>query len=199
MPRNVIMVITSPLRKKPDILENSLEETKQLQELIDSLLFLSNSNEKDIQNRFEDIEIDEIIIDILSENKKLTLEKNIVIEFKEFNNTICHGHALLIKILVSNIIQNSLKYSNKDSKIIIDLKDDTLLIEDFGIGIKEDDLKNIFDSFYRVNKARGRGGYGLGLSIVKNIALLHHFKLDVTSTIGTKFIVTFSKSNKSNI
>ncbi len=174
-----------------DILNNSLQEAKQVQGIIDSLLFLSNSNQKDIQSRFETVQLDELLIDVISENKILTKEKNIAIEFKILNSTICKGHPLLLKILLGNIFQNSIKYSNKDSKIVINLKDDILSIKDYGIGIKDEDLPFLFDRFYRVDKVRGRSGYGLGLSIVKNISDLHNFKIDIKSQYGkfTEFII----------
>jgi len=176
------------------IMNTSLEETKQLQELIDSLLFLSNSNSFEIQEQFESLDIDEILMDIISEYTYLTKEKDITIEFLSFENVKVIGQVNLVKILIANIIQNSIKYSNKDSQILISLDNDILKIKDFGIGIKEEDITRVFDRFYRVNEARSRGGYGLGLSIVKNIADVHSFKLDVKSIYGeyTEFIVFFS-------
>jgi signal transduction histidine kinase len=173
------------------ILRSSLEESKELQELIDSLLFLSNANE--LKQMFEKIELDEIIIDVISEYKELTKDKNIVIEFESLENCIAFGHPLLVKIMIGNIIQNSIKYSNKNSKIIISLKDKELSIKDFGIGIKEKDIKYLFDRFYRVDEARVRGGYGLGLSIVENIVNEHNYKITLESKYGeyTKFIIKF--------
>ncbi|MGB5866650.1 MAG: ATP-binding protein [Arcobacteraceae bacterium] len=176
-----------------EILKSSLQESKQLQELIDSLLFLSNANENELKAKFEKIELDEILMDIISEYKQLTKDKNIAIEFESLENMVSQGHPLLVKIMVGNIIQNSIKYSNPDSKIIISLKNKELSIQDFGIGIKEKDIKYIFDRFYRVDEARGRGGYGLGLSIVQNIANIHNYTLDIKSSYGeyTKFTIRF--------
>ncbi len=175
------------------IMSTSLEETKQLQELVDSLLFLSNSNAIEIQEQFESLDIDEILVDIITESACLTKEKSIAIEFVSFENVKVIGHVYLVKILISNIIQNSIKYSNKDSQILISLDNDILKIKDFGIGIKKEDISHIFDRFYRVDEARSRGGYGLGLSIVKNIADVHSFKIDVKSNYKeyTEFTVSF--------
>jgi len=179
-----------------EILKSSLEENIQLQELINSLLFLSNSDEKEIQKKFKDIEVDELIMDILSEYKYLTKEKNISIEFESFEHVIAQGDYQLLKILIRNIIQNSIKYSLNDSKIIISLKNKDLLISDFGIGIPKEDLLYIFDRFYRVDKARVRGGYGLGLSIVKNIAKIHNYTIHIESELErfTKFYMKFDSN-----
>jgi len=164
-----------------NILSSTLEETKLLQELINSLLFLSKSNNQEIQEEFIEIEVDDIITDVISQNKKLIEEKNIKFEFKHLENVVCIGHPLLLRILVGNIIQNSIKYSQKSSKIEIDLSNNILKIKDYGIGIKEEDIENIFDRFYRVDESRGGSGYGLGLSIVKSIALIHNFEIVVQS------------------
>ncbi len=163
------------------ILKSTLEETKLLQELINSLLFLSKSNNKEMKSKFENVELDEIITDVISQNKKLIKEKDIKFEFKKLDSVSCQGHPLLLRILVGNIIQNSIKYSHKSSKVEIYLDKDILKIKDYGIGILPCDIENIFDRFYRVDKARGRSGYGLGLSIVKSIANIHDFEITVQS------------------
>jgi len=175
------------LRKERDneeykeILNSVLEETKLLQELINSLLFLSKANNQEMKSKFEEIELDEIVTDIISQNKKLIEEKDIVFKFLSLDSVSCQGHPLLLRILVGNIVQNAIKYSHKHSTVEIYLDKDTLKIKDYGIGIQETDLENIFDRFYRVDASRGRGGYGLGLSIVKSIAVIHNFEVSVQS------------------
>ena len=164
-----------------NILNTILEETKLLQELINSLLFLSKANNKEMQSKFETVELDEIITDVIAQNKQLIEEKDIKFKFKKLDSVGCQGHPLLLKILVGNIIQNSIKYSHKSSGIEIYLDKDILKIKDYGIGIQSDDIENIFDRFFRVDKSRGRGGYGLGLSIVKSISELHNFYITVDS------------------
>ncbi len=176
-----------------NILKSTLEETKSLQELINSLLFLSKSNNKEIEHQFTDVELDDIITEVIAQNKKLIETKNIKFYFHDFENIIVQGHPLLLKILIGNIIQNSLKYSHKNSIIDISLTATQLVIKDYGIGIKEEDLKNIFDRFYRIDDARSGSGYGLGLSIVKSIANIHKFTLEVKSKYEefTQFTIKF--------
>jgi len=163
------------------ILKNTLSETKKIQELIDSLLFLSSTNNKEIQATFKMIEIDEIITSVIVENKQLMMKKNIQIDFEEFENTSCYGHPLLLKMLVGNIIQNAIKFSSYNSHIQLWLTKDTLIIKDYGIGIKQEDIQYLFDRFYQVEKSRTNSGYGLGLSIVEQIATLHNFKIEINS------------------
>jgi signal transduction histidine kinase len=180
-----------------NILVSTLEETISLQELINSLLFLSKSNNKEIEQQFTDVELDEIITEVIAQNKKLIEIKNIKFYFHHFDNIVVQGHSLLLKILIGNIIQNSLKYSHKNSIVDISLNNERLIIKDYGIGIKETDLKNIFDRFYRVDDSRSGNGYGLGLSIVKSIANIHNFTLDVKSKYEefTQFTINFKGEN----
>ena len=69
-----------------------------------------------------------------------------------------------------------------------------ITVEDFGIGISEADLPHIFKRFYRANRARSGGGYGLGLSLAESIARAHAASIDVRSVEGASsvFQVTFA-------
>ena len=175
-----------------EILNTSLEESKVLKELIDNLLFLSNMDDKRIKNKFEAIDIDELLIDIISSFKILLEDKKINIEFVEFENINIQGNLQLIKIMLSNIVQNSIKYSNENTKIQITLQDNICIVKDYGIGIKEEYVKKIFDRFYRIDESRTRGGYGLGLSIVNDIANLHDINIELNSQYGKYTQVKFT-------
>ncbi|MEA3354586.1 MAG: histidine kinase dimerization/phospho-acceptor domain-containing protein [Campylobacterota bacterium] len=106
------------------IISSSLEETKDLQQLIENLLFLSNANHNELIETFDEIDIDELIIDIISQNNTILNDKNIEIELTEFKHCIKKGNIHLLKILFRNLFQNAIKYSNKNSKIEITLTED---------------------------------------------------------------------------
>ena len=104
-----------------------------------------------------------------------------------------------IKVVLTNLLNNAIKYSRKDShpiKISIDTKDNWTVIEveDTGIGIKPEDLTYIWEPFYRADKSRTRdtGGYGLGLSLCKTIMEAHGGKIDVHSVFGSGTTVSLS-------
>ena len=181
-----------------DILKSTLDETISLQELINNLLFLSKSNNKEIEEEFKEVELDEILTDVILQNAKLIESKNIKFDFEPFETVMVHGHPFLLKIMISNILQNAIKYSHKNSNVEITLDDEKLIIKDYGIGIKPEDIKNIFDRFYQVDDARSGSGYGLGLSIVKSIANIHKFTVDIQSSYDeyTKFIINLGKESK---
>lgn len=177
-----------------DILISNLDEIKSLQDVTDSLLFLSKSNDVEIKQKFEHIDLDETVTEVISINKKLIQEKNIKFDFKKFESVECLGHPLLLKILVGNIIQNAIKYSHKNSKIEVYLDENIFKVKDYGIGIKKDEIEHIFDRFYRIDKSRGRSGYGLGLSIVKSIAKIHAFEITINSKydVYTEFTINIT-------
>ncbi|MEH6996622.1 ATP-binding protein, partial [Neobacillus drentensis] len=113
-----------------------------------------------------------------------------------------HYHVLAdrdkFKRVLANIINNSLKYMNKDKKeLIISMHstDETVevSIADNGPGIPEESIPFIFNQFYRAEQSRNKltGGSGLGLSIAKMIIEEHNgmIKLDSTLTVGTKITI----------
>ncbi|RIO45655.1 sensor histidine kinase, partial [Staphylococcus pasteuri] len=94
---------------------------------------------------------------------------------------------------------NAINYSTNDSEVIVKVyrqgKKVNLQIQDFGIGITQEEQKHIFERFYRVDKARSRdsGGTGLGLSITKHIVEAHNGRISVDSQLnkGSTFKVSF--------
>ncbi len=101
--------------------------------------------------------------------------------------------------IIFNLMENGIKYNKPGGKLFVTLRrqeeDACLTIRDTGVGIPEDALDNIFERFYRVDKARSRasGGSGLGLAIVQGIVERNRGHITVESTLGqgTTFAVTF--------
>lgn len=95
-----------------------------------------------------------------------------------------------------NLINNAFKYTLEEGVVTINVKknlmDVEIAIEDTGIGMNKDALGRIFDRFYRADKSRSIRGNGLGLSIVKRILDLHHYKISVESQVdvGSVFKIT---------
>ncbi|MBN8572164.1 MAG: HAMP domain-containing histidine kinase [Ignavibacteria bacterium] len=103
-----------------------------------------------------------------------------------------------IETVIKNLIDNALKYSSENIKIISEKNPDNsngfiLRIKDYGAGIPDNEIKYIFEPFYRVDKSRNKSiaGYGLGLNIVKKIIEAHNGTIEVKSEKdkGTEFIV----------
>lgn len=102
---------------------------------------------------------------------------------------------------IFNLVSNAVKYSTKGGQIQIYVGDKpqmaTLIVEDGGIGIPEQDVHLIFERFYRTDRSRNRktGGAGIGLTIVKAIVQAHHGEISVESKEGhgSRFLVTLPK------
>jgi signal transduction histidine kinase len=103
------------------------------------------------------------------------------------------------KAVLRNVIDNAIKYSNES--VEIDTKDSTgqvqIFIKDKGTGIPDEDLKYIFEPFYRADPSRSRktGGFGLGLAICKRIMDAHGGSIEIKSKVseGTEVILTLKK------
>lgn len=111
------------------------------------------------------------------------------------NLPMIDGDEDLIKQVFINLIGNAIKFSNQGASIFLLAEEDAVsvkvTIRDEGMGIPEDDLKNIFKKFYQVEKGL-EDGIGLGLAIVKNIIEQHGGYIQVSSEIGTGSIFTFT-------
>ena len=119
-------------------------------------------------------------------------ERNIKLTFKEGAKQRFRVRAdkESIRQVLINLVHNSIKYGREGGLTKIsfyDMENYILLeVSDNGIGIEEDNMKHVFDRFYRADKHRSReaGGTGLGLSIVKHIVEAHKQTINVRSTIG---------------
>lgn len=176
------LLLTKPEEKIIDKFENialSLSETRRLSKLTSDLLTLARADSAETQLVTEEIEFDSFVknvctpyIEIAESQEKhfwLNLNSKIVLKGDEVRL-----HQLLVILL-----DNALKYTgDKDSigvKTYVEDHKAVFEVSDTGIGIKEENIKYIFDRFYREDKARSRetGGIGLGLSIAQWIVLQH--------------------------
>ena len=102
----------------------------------------------------------------------------------------CHiqGNLQLLQRMLANLLDNALKYSERNSSVNIgvNMSGDNILVSvrDEGMGISKKDLKKIFDRFFRCDESRSKTGCGLGLSLVRAVAIAHGGNIDVTSTPG---------------
>ena len=174
---------------KRNFLEIINKKSDQLNTIIDDLLQLAKL---DKQNKVE----------LTSENicaiveaaaqccSKLVERKNINLEIVCEDEIIANVNGNLIERALANLIDNAVKYSPENSKVLVTAKVENgvakISVRDWGSGIAKEHHARLFERFYRVDKGRSRelGGSGLGLSIVKHIALVHNGKVYVKSELG---------------
>ena len=165
-----------------EILASSLVEIDRLQDVIEKILFLSNSADLQIKEGFELIYIDEILEEVLEQKKAFAKTKNIRLELLESQTLTREGNPTLISLVVANILDNAIKFSDEGGVVEVSLEADRLRVVDYGIGVKKEDLEKIFDKFYRVNTTKE--GSGLGLALVESILSLHGFTIHFQSVYG---------------
>lgn len=169
-------------------------ETKRMTKIVSDLLFLAQVESGQLE-RQDQLSLKEILLEEFRRAQQLNKTHKIVIARQE--DLTIKGDAHLLKQLLGNLVDNAIKYTPEGGTITLSLFRDgdwaILQVADTGVGIAPEHLPRIFDRFYRVDKARSRvrGGTGLGLTIVKEIAERHGGKVTVTSqpSKGSTFTV----------
>ncbi|MGB9977356.1 sensor histidine kinase [Thermovenabulum sp.] len=160
-----------------------IEESEHLSKLINEILELSKLQSGVIQLKIQTIDLKELFDEIIN-------EVNIIKENRKFwsftENVSIKGDRELLKRAFSNIIVNAIHHTNESGNIYIEYKKENDLIKisikDDGEGIDEADLPYIFNRFFSTNTKKGVGG--LGLSIAKEIILMHHGEIEAYSKKG---------------
>ncbi len=177
--------------------------TDRMKVLRDDLLDLSRFDTKVNKLKREIVNLVEIVKGCVRQNIIVAENKKQTINFTPpKSRMMIFADTSRINQVITNIMSNSMKYSNEGAIINIRLREKTtayhLEISDNGIGMPKEDLDRIFDRFYRVDKARSRsmGGNGLGLSIAKEIMDAHNGKINVSSEVGvgTTMVLVFPKA-----
>ena len=184
-----------------------LEETKRLTKLTNSLLTLNNLNTKGILLDKTDFDINQIIRSTAASFEGTCRKKTIAIELV-LTSDVMYVNADMGKIqqVLYNLLDNAIKFSHNNSVIKIETSEKNnklfISVKDTGIGIPKEDLKLIWDRFYKSDLSRGKDkkGTGLGLSIVKEIVNAHNEHINVISTPGegTEFIFSLQESEKND-
>ena len=170
------------------------EQNDRLNKMVKTLLDMS---ELQTVGRDDEIILDALVDEVLEDLEPLAEGKNIRLIGKCKDITMV-GSDILIYRLVYNLVENAIKYNHSGGQVIVtaDRKEKHvyLSVEDTGTGIPEELKERVFEPFFRVDKSRSRemGGVGLGLALVREIALLHGGTVtaEPADGHGTVFTVT---------
>lgn len=173
------------------ILHSALIEAEKLNDVVDGLLQLSSTEKIITMQSVEKVRLDELLWEIqascLKNNPQNSLHIHLV-SLPEDENKLCIiANKELLNIAFGNIIRNAFKFSyNQGVNFTLSFtnKGIEIKIKDKGIGICEEDLKNIFQPFYRSSKVAGFNGQGIGLFITKKIIDLYKGTIFFESKIG---------------
>jgi len=195
-PITALMMSTSRLKSKKvydeRINKNISISTKQLYEIYSSLSFLSFDNKKE---QAELLYFDTIVDTSVAYFSELLERKKIemVVNLEPCPLMISPTKA---KMLINNLLSNSIKYSKPNSKITLTLSENSFSIKDEGIGIAQDKLDEIFTRFIRANSYAG--GFGVGLNIVESIVHEYKYKINIDSKVdvGTTVTLNFEQEDE---
>lgn len=200
---------TIPPEKVNDYLEICLSEERRLSRLVTELMDVSRIESGGQKLEYASFDINECIRRQIIKYEERITEKQIDVNVEfETEQCFCLCDKDAITRVIINLLDNAIKFTPQNGfiKIAVGAKSSKIYVsfENSGDGIASDDLKHIFDKFYKTDKSRGidKKGIGLGLYLVKNIMLLHGESIEAKSEPGqfTRFTFTLkpckSNSNK---
>jgi len=167
------------------------EEAQRLQQQVETVLTLARSEKSTFGLRYDTLDVHDLIRSVAERHGEyLSLDL-------QAEASIIRADRLHLTNVLSNLVDNALKYSPNDPSIRISSRTENnhllLFIQDNGIGIAPEHQRRIFEPFYRVpeNNSASVKGFGLGLSYVRKIIKAHHWKLSLKSAVGkgTEFCI----------
>ncbi|MFV0559504.1 MAG: ATP-binding protein [Enterococcus sp.] len=178
----------------PEILNESinasLQEITRMKSLVQEMLDLSRAEQVDVHYANEVTNAKEVTYQVFNNFKMIYPEYVFTLDDDLSQEVVLQIYRNHFEQLIIIILDNAVKYSTRRKEVHISISTTLnafeIAIQDFGEGISEDDLKKIFNRFYRVDKARSRnkGGNGLGLSIAKQLVENYKGRILAESVIG---------------
>lgn len=180
--------------KKRAHLNKIIETTNYMNKMLDDLLVLVKTQSGKYKINKEEINLFDFGKEIVKEFTTLSKETHEIIFNGPEEQMLVNIDPDLFHHILSNLLSNAIKYSPEGGKVFLDIhkKDDGFIVfsvKDQGIGIPEDDMKNLFEAFHRARNVGEIQGTGLGLSIANQFVELHDGKIEVESAVneGTTF------------
>ncbi|MBQ1193061.1 MAG: two-component sensor histidine kinase [Lachnospiraceae bacterium] len=173
-----------------EFLGDIVEEIDRENQIITDLLNLVKMDKKSNDLNIASVNINEMVERVLKRLKPLAAKKNIELVLESFRPVIAEIDEVKMTMVVSNLVENAIKYNVMDGWVRVSLNADLkffyIKIQDSGIGIPEEDQARVFERFYRVDKARSRetGGTGLGLAITNGAINMHNGEIKLYSVEG---------------
>lgn len=182
---------------KKELVDSIADASKNIQLMISNLLNWARQQQEGIKINKKLLNIKELLQNIAESYKFLAKKKGIEIVIEANDDITAFGDKFVIETILGNLITNSVKFSNKNSQIILSafVNNNKVLLEvkDFGTGIEKEVIELIINKNKTITTlgTEKEKGVGLGLQIVKELVALHDSKLKIDSKVnkGTKFII----------
>jgi two-component system, OmpR family, sensor histidine kinase CiaH len=190
---------TLDAEKQKKLIKMTLQETNRLNTLTNNILVSSQLDGGGFKFSKEELDLSDLLKDCVHDYKNRYPERTFYEHIQPDMDV--KGDPLLLQMMINNLLENAIKYSGKETPVSCILKNENgsiqLSIIDEGIGIPENERKNIFNKFYRIgNEAtRKTQGTGLGLYLCRKIAKDHNADISVTNRKGGGSIFTITFEN----
>lgn len=178
------------------------QQNSRLNDQVEKVLNLARLEKGDFELKKESFSLNREVASIVQSEQVKLAEGSIQMSIGK-SDAVVNADKLHFTNVIANVIDNALKYSDQNPEIRVATKVDDqglaqVSITDNGIGMTKEDLRNIFDKFYRVTTGNRHDvkGFGLGLYYVKSIADAHKWDLEVESAPGIGTRVTFTIQGK---
>jgi signal transduction histidine kinase len=180
-------------------LEEALQETARMSDLVDSLLTLARADEGRFDIYPKPIEVEPLIREVYETAVILGEDAGLQLSLPTLEDAVIMGDRTRLRQLLLNLITNAIKYTPRGGRVELSVTrrpndEISITVRDTGIGISANDLPHVFDRFWRADRARSRsserGGFGLGLSISQWIVQAHGGTITVQSRLGRGSIFT---------
>jgi two-component system OmpR family sensor kinase len=191
---DVERALTTPSHSTEQLvaLEEALQETRRMADLVDSLLTLARADEGRYDMIREPVALDPLVREVFESATILGEDAELTVSLLVLEPATVLGDATRLRQLFMNLVMNAIKYTPRGGRVEISLSHRldgvTFSVRDTGIGIAPSDLPHIFERFWRADRVRSRaserGGFGLGLAISQWIAQAHGGSILATSRLG---------------
>ena len=187
---SLLMQPDVPVELYEEFMNDIVHEIDRENQIITDLLTLVKMDKTQADLNITSVKINDLLEVLLKRISPIAEKRGIKIRLETMREVVAEVDEVKLSLACNNLIENAVKYNHDDGKVDVSLNADHkffyIRVKDTGCGIPEDCQEQIFERFYRVDKARSRetGGTGLGLSIVKHGATLHHAQINVDSDLG---------------
>lgn len=155
--------------------------SRDMEALIDSFLILAR--EAGVGLPKERFTVNESVREEVARARPLVDDRPVVLVVKELAVCTLHTSPRAFGVMIGNLIRNACLYTERGSVTVV-VDRDSVCVEDTGVGMSEEDLAHMFESFYRGGRSGGADGHGIGLSIVKRLADRLGWEISIASKLG---------------
>lgn len=180
----------APMELYREFMEDISDEIDRESKIIDDLLSLVKMDKSEADLNITQVDIHVLVKQILKRLRPIANKRKVELILASIREVTADVDEMKLSLAISNLIENAIKYNSPEGWVHVTVDADHkffyVKVADSGIGIPESEHDRIFDRFYRVDKARSRatGGSGLGLSITRNVVLMHKGAILLNSKVG---------------